>query len=71
MFDATQLKAGDFCMVNNSGDLAMLGEARIFIQQKCVFVKVTKAGLYQVQLESNQKLDLCVAKYNISDWSGE
>jgi len=71
MFDATKLKNVDFCMVNNAGDLAMIGEAKPFISRKSVFMKITKAGLYQVQLESKPKQNLCVGKTNISEWVGE
>lgn len=49
------MKPGDHCTVNDAGDLIMDAEAAQFIGEFCVFVKVTKGGLYQVALMADQK----------------
>ena len=60
------MKSGDKCTVNGIGDLFMECEAREFINAKCVVVKITRAGLVQVALRSNQKHTYSVAKRNIN-----
>jgi hypothetical protein len=60
------LKEGDLCTVERLGDIWFLSEARPFIEKECIFIKVTKAGLYQVALKSNPKLVMSFAKSHIS-----
>lgn len=53
------------CIVNGSGDLAMRLEAREFINQRCVILKKTRAGLFMVALKSNTKHIISLPLYNI------
>lgn len=56
---------GDLCTVNDSRDLYMEYEARPFIGQRCVFIKVTKGGLMQVALESDSRKIRSFPKRNV------
>jgi len=53
------------CKVNGRGGLACDGENKIFIGKECEFMKVTKAGLYQVRLVSNNDKITSLPKRNI------
>ena len=54
------------CTVNGARDLRMCGEAKPFIGQPCLFVKICKSGLYQVVLEKDQKQVLTVPGFNVT-----
>lgn len=58
-----ELKPGDQVMVNGLGDLYMDYDARPFMNRVVEFVKVTKAGLYQVRLADGRTYSF--AKRNI------
>jgi len=60
------LKPGDQCFVNGIGDLFMDSDARPFINQRCVFLKKTKAGLMQVALAIDPKQQRSFSLKNIS-----
>lgn len=62
----TDLQPGDICFINGRGDLFMDGEVRPFINQRCVFIKKTKAGLFLVALEADQKQRYSAPQKNIS-----
>jgi hypothetical protein len=47
------------------GDLMMDGGANFLIGKECVLLKVTKAGLYQVALASDQRRFASVPKRNV------
>ncbi len=61
------LTEGQSCTLNGTGDLAMDSEARRLIGQRCVFVRLTKAGLAQVRLESDTKHTVSVPQRNVED----
>lgn len=54
------------CVVNGARDLRMDGDAKPFIGQPCLFIKVAKSGQYVVALESNPKLTLAVPQRNVT-----
>lgn len=56
---------GTLCTVNTLGDICMSSEVRPFIRAPCVVIKITKAGLVQIALESNVKLTYSVPLRNI------
>lgn len=45
MNEPNPLVAGSLCTINAAGDIAISGEARQFIGEICIIVKMTKAGL--------------------------
>ena len=45
-------------------------DTREFIDQPCVFLRITKAGLYQVCLERDPDKQIIVPKYNINEQDG-
>ena len=62
----TTMKKGNWCTLNSTGDLMMEAEAKPFINQLCIFIKVTRAGLYQVMLNSDRRKVYSAPKRNIS-----
>jgi len=62
---SNRVPKGLLVKINGSGDLAMESEARKFIDEHCVTIKQTKAGLVQVYLLSNPKKRISVPKSNV------
>lgn len=56
---------GARCWVNRKRDLFMDYDARPFIDQECVVLKRTKAGLIHVALASDPRKTYVVAQYNV------
>lgn len=57
---------GTKCTVNGGRDLMFDRFQGSFIDEPCVIVKVTKAGLIQVALESDPKVTTSVPQHNIT-----
>lgn len=53
------------CTINRNGDLWMDHDAREFIEKPCKFLKITKAGLYQVALEADERKVYSFPKKNV------
>lgn len=60
------MKPGTECIVNGMFDLGIDPDAREFIGQECIFIKVTKAGLFQVALKDQPKKVYSMSKRNIT-----
>ena len=48
------MKPGDIVYINGKKDLFFDRDSREFIGRACVFIKKTKAGLYQVHLQDDK-----------------
>lgn len=59
------MASGTPCTVNKSGDNWMDSDARLFIEKPCIFLKITKAGLYQVALAEDTRKVYSFPKKNV------
>lgn len=56
---------GKLCTINASNDLRIDPEEAFFIGRVCRVVKITKAGLIQIELVSDTRKKMSFAKYNV------